>query len=274
MQKATDIMEQVRKRIQRLKALQEEKSDGSTSLNGSTKDSAVECPKCQGREGYIDHDENGYEIWRWCDCREKKRIQRLFQYSRITDEFRKLTFDNFILADRPQVVKNAYACAEAYLKYFPQLRSSRNNSIALLGKPGSGKTHLLIAIANKLLGQGVGVLYFPWVEGFNDLKSNFDAIQDKIHRIKQVEVLFIDDLFKGRRQITDFQIEQMFEIINYRYLNHLPIMISSEKDIDQLCEIDEAIGSRIYEMCKDFTVVLKGDKRLNYRIVGGRSNAS
>jgi len=172
------------------------------------------------------------------------------------------------------VVKNAYACAEAYLKYFPQLRSSRSNSIALLGKPGSGKTHLLIAIANNLLGQGVGVLYFPWVEGFNDLKSNFDAIQDKIHRIKQVEVLFIDDLFKGRRQITDFQIEQMFEIINYRYLNHLPIMISSEKDIDQLCEIDEAIGSRIYEMTKNFTVVLKGDKRLNYRIVGGRSNAS
>ncbi|RAL26728.1 ATP-binding protein [Thermoflavimicrobium daqui] len=262
-------MDQISERIQRMKALQAAKSDGSTCPNGLRKSQPIyQCTKCQDQEGYIARDKNGYEVWCWCECHVQRRVERLFKYSRITNEFRRLSFESFILDGRPQPVKNAFACAKAYLEYFSRLRSGRNNSIALLGKSGSGKTHLLIAVANSLLSQGVGVLYFPWIEGMNDLKSNFEVISDKVQQLKQVEVLFIDDLFKGRKTVTDFQLEQLFDMINYRYLNHLPIMVSSEKDIDQLCTIDEAIGSRIYEMCKDFTVILKGDKSLNYRIAG------
>jgi len=58
-------------------------------------------------------------------------------------------------------------------------------------------------------------------------------------------------------------------VINYRYLNHLPVMVSSELTVDELCDIDEALGTRIYQMCQDFTVVIKGDrKQLNHRLVG------
>jgi DNA replication protein DnaC len=218
-------------------------------------------------EGFIVRLEDGSEVWRWCErCHQKKLIQRLMKSSRITEEFKKLSFTNFVLEGRPEIVHHAFYCAEAYLENFVAIRNDRKNSIALLGRPGSGKTHLLIAIANKLLSEGIGVLYFPWVEGMNDLKENFDHLNVKLHHMKTVSVLFIDDLFKGRAKPTEWQKEQLFEIINYRYLNHLPIMVSSEKDVDQILDIDEGIGSRIYEMCKDFTVILKGDKRLNYRL--------
>lgn len=87
--------------------------------------------------------------------------------------------------------------------------------------------------------------------------------------MKRVDVLFIDDLFKGRDFPTNFQIEQMFAVVNYRYINHKPIMISSEKTVDELCDIDEALGTRIFEMSKDYTVVIKGNrKKLNHRLVG------
>ena len=49
----------------------------------------------------------------------------------------------------------------------------------------------------------------------------------------------------------------MFEIINYRYINKLPIIVSSEYSIDELLNFDEAIGSRIYEMCKDYLVEIE-----------------
>jgi len=210
------------------------------------------------------------EYWKWCEhCREKRQIRRLFKSSRITEEFQKLGFDNFITEGRPQPVVDAYYTALKYVSNFDKIRNERKNSIALLGKPGSGKTHLLTAIANRLLKKGVGVLYFPWVEGFNEIKDDLSTLESRIHHMSTVSVLFIDDLFKGRKEPTPFQLEQLFAIINYRYLNHLPILISSEKDIDQICDYDEAIGSRIYEMCKDYTVILKGDKNLNYRLVGG-----
>jgi DNA replication protein DnaC len=108
----------------------------------------------------------------------------------------------------------------------------------------------------------VGVIYYPWVEGLNDLKDDFSQLNEKVKQLKEIEVLFIDDLFKGRKTATDWQLEQLFEVVNYRYLNHLPILISSERDIDEICGEDEGIGARIYQMSKD----LKGEEGLNYRL--------
>jgi DNA replication protein DnaC len=153
----------------------------------------------------------------------------------------------------------------SYIARFDNIKGQRQNSIALLGKSGAGKTHLLSAIANELIDRGVPILYFPFVEGFNEIKDDFEMLESRINKMQKIDVLFIDDMFKGRKEPTQFQIEQMFAVINYRYINHLPMLISSEKTINDLIQIDEALGSRIYEMCKDYMVELKGDK-LNYRM--------
>ena len=76
------------------------------------------------------------------------------------------------------------------------------------------------------------------------------------------EEFLIDDLFKGSISGSDVNI--MFEIINFRYLNSLPVIASCEMGIDEIMKIDEAIGSRIYEMCEFFVSV--SGKRLNYRM--------
>ena len=45
------------------------------------------------------------------------------------------------------------------------------------------------------------------------------------------------------------------------------MIISTEMFMSDLLKIDEAIGSRILEMCGDYSVELRGS-RLNYRIYG------
>ena len=77
-------------------------------------------------------------------------------------------------------------------------------------------------------------------------------------------VLLIDDLFKGKLSESDINI--VFEIINYRYLNFLPIIVSSEFNINRLLSFDEGVGSRIYEMCKDYVVEIEKDMNNNYRL--------
>ena len=59
---------------------------------------------------------------------------------------------------------------------------------------------------------------------------------------------FVYDLFKAK--ITDSDINIMFELINNRYFNNLPIIVSSEFSVLRLMDVDEALGSRLIEMSK------------------------
>lgn len=188
-------------------------------------------------------------------------------------------FGNFNTEGKELVIIDSRDCAMEYFTNYDAIKKSRTNSIALLGQPGAGKTHLLTAVANNFIQKKlIPVLYFPYVEGFNDLRDDFEKLEAKLHRMKEVEVLFIDDLFKPvniktkegivqKPQATEWELKQLFSVINYRYLNHKPIMISSELDIDKMLDLDEALATRIAEMCRSFMVVIKGDKKvLNHRL--------
>lgn len=223
------------------------------------------CPLCQDQEGQFYRDANNLEYWRDCECVLKRRSERLIQSSKITQEFQKKSFGNFSREGKAEVIKQAFDSAYQYVLDFNRIRNDRHNSIALLGNPGSGKTHLLMAISNNLIKRGVEVIYFPWVEGFNELKDDFKRLDERVRRLQHAEVLYIDDMFKGREP-TPLQKEQLFAIINFRYLEHKPILISSERDIAEMCEIDEGIGSRINEMCREYKVILNGGIELNYRL--------
>jgi DNA replication protein DnaC len=233
---------------------------------------SYECEVCKDEEWVLiqEFDETGKlikDFARQCECAVKKRVRRLMSSSRITSEFQQKTFKNFEQKGRPEIVQRAYKKAYDYVLAFGEIRRSRRNSVALLGRPGCGKTHLLMAVANNLLSKGIEVVYFPWVEGFNEIKDDFDKLEERITRLKRCEVLYIDDMFKGRGKPTDFQLEQLFGIINYRYLENLPIMVSSDRSVEDILNIDEGTGSRIFEMCKDYRVTLAGGHELNYRLL-------
>ncbi len=200
-----------------------------------------------------------------CKCREKRRIERLLKSSQITDEFKKMTFGNFVTSDKPAVIQEMYAKAYRYVQEFGKEQGT-HNSCCFLGQPGAGKTHLLAAVTNNLLARGIAVQYFPWVEGTDELKSDLEAAKDKIYQMQRVPVLFVDDLFKGRDKPTNWQTEMIFGIINYRYLNKLPMLVCSERTIAELCAFDEAAASRLVEMSRDYTVVIKRDITLNNRL--------
>ena len=69
---------------------------------------------------------------------------------------------------KPQTLEqnDAKSKAIAYLKEF-----SGQNSIAFLGQPGAGKTHLSLAIGKALIEQGKNVLYMPYLEAVRELKA-------------------------------------------------------------------------------------------------------
>jgi DNA replication protein DnaC len=152
-----------------------------------------------------------------------------------------------------------------YTKQFNEIRNDKYNSIALLGQPGSGKTHLGSAISNNLMTQGIPVVYALYTELIPKLKQSymdFENYNKELGRLKNAAVLFLDDLFK---EYSDADIKYVFEVVNHRNTKRLPMIISSEKTMNEILNIDVGTGRRILEMCKNHTVELIG-RELNYSL--------
>lgn len=188
----------------------------------------------------------------------------MFYKSGIKDD--SYTFSNF--NEWNDISKMMKKVATEYFKNFMQIKNSRQNSIAFVGQVGCGKTHLTAALGlNILKSKRISVVYLSYRDVITELKQNMtdeEFYKKQISKYQNAKVLLIDDLLKGKTTDSDKNI--MFEIINYRYINHLPIIVSSEYDINALLNFDEAIGSRIYEMCKNYIVEIPKDISNNFRL--------
>jgi DNA replication protein DnaC len=214
--------------------------------NHSTQQATHNCELCKDTEWIINTETNSAAP---CKCQEAKRYRLILENCGISEAFLKKSFSNYTPKNIAQ--REAKETAQAYAKDFQTIRNERNNSIAFLKQVGAGKTHLSIAICNTLMEQGIGVRYMQYREVITHLKQNMvDEVfyQREMNKYKNAPVLLIDDLYKGKT--TESDINLVYEIINHRYLKGMPIILSCEYDMDKLLEFDEAIGSRIAEMCK------------------------
>ena len=233
-------------------------------ING---ESAV-CPKCGGSMWITWVDNKGCDMGRRCECFEPTMARRRIAASGISEPFRAKGFKNFNSSGIEQLEKAKEACTQYCLNY-QYIKESRHNSVLLLGQVGSGKTHLALASANALLDyQKIRVVYMPYREMVTRLKQNItdeDSYTRAIDIFKKAPMLVIDDLLKGRTTESDINI--LFEIINYRYVCGLPVIVTSEKIAGELLDFDSAIGSRLIEMAEGRIIELKGNE-LNYRLRG------
>lgn len=201
-----------------------------------------------------------------CKCVEVRNSIMRMKRSGLKDIIKDYTFDKFIDSESWQ--KAIKAAAMEYAK-------NPDGWFFLGGQSGAGKTHLCTAICRELLLGGKRVKYMLWRDDVVKLKGAVTDAEEYgrlIDDYKRVDVLYIDDLFKTGKAIdnsvqkpTAADINVAFEIINYRYNNpNLLTIISSELTEDELIDIDEAIGGRIYERAKAFTIGKNRDR--NYRI--------
>lgn len=149
------------------------------------------------------------------------------------------------------------------------------------GQSGAGKTHICTAAAIAKLKQGKELRYMEWREEVPKIKASITEAAkyaEMMHELKTVDLLYIDDLFKNGRGAdgnialpTAADINLAFEIINYRCNQpHLITIISSERTLSELVEIDEAVAGRIAQRSKKngFCINLKKDANKNYRMRG------
>ncbi len=224
------------------------------------------CSKCKDTGFLCRINENGHEVFYRCECYAMNQARKIIKCSGISAEFQKKTFDNFITNGKYEQLTNAKTKAIQYVDNFYKIEHDKYNSIMFCGQVGAGKTHLGIAICGALMKEGIAITYMAYRNIITKLKQNIideEIYNRELNQYISARVLYIDDLLKGR--LTEADINIMYEIINHRYMNNMPMIISTEKTPDELLKFDEAIGSRMIEMCRYNIIYLHG-KELNYRL--------
>lgn len=232
-----------------------------------------DCDKCKNRgDTEILIENNGYYITasKQCECMKVRSMIKKIQKSGLGNVFRDYTFAK-------------YKDVEPWQKHLKekamQFVNDKNSDWFFIGgQSGAGKSHLCSAITISYLKQNIAARYMLWRDDVTRIKAiinNAEEYAEEVNELKTVPVLYIDDLFKmGRSQgviqpPTSADVNLAYEILNYRSLNKgLITVISSEYSLNDIINIDEALGGRIGQKTIEngYCINISKDIKKNYRL--------
>lgn len=156
-------------------------------------------------------------------AREQRRTARLLGESRLPLEKSMVAFDRTRLPTKVNYQVSALLDG-SFLE--------RSENLLVFGTPGSGKTHLVCAIAQELIGQGRRVLFKPTnilvqelLVAKRDLK-----LPRYLKRLRKYEALILDDL--GYIQQDRPEMEVLFSLLADRY-ERRSVMLTSNLPFSQ-----------------------------------------
>lgn len=128
-------------------------------------------------------------------------------------------------------------------------------NLVLLGAIGVGKTYAAAAAARLAVLDGWKMAFWPVVDLLDALRpgSNDDG-EATLERCKQIGLLVLDDL--GAERPTDWTAERMYSLVNDRWLNERPIIVTSNLSArNGQGPFVDAVGPRMYSRLVDGAVV-------------------
>ena len=196
----------------------------------------------------------------FCKCdRERERIQKEREKQQEIERLKnrcftsssqwEYTFENYEGEESKSLI-----IAKNFVKDYEDMKKE-NIGLLFYGPVGSGKTYLACSIANALIEKyQVSVKIRNFAQIINELqKGGFDFDKNAyIESIVNTSILILDDL--GIERDTSYAKEQVYNIVNNRYLKHKPTIFTTNLSYDAIENCRESVEyqriySRIIEMC-------------------------
>lgn len=239
----------------------------------------VKCKICN--DSGVVFDKNGN--LKPCKCWKQRQLAKKKRKAQLPTALQKMTFEQFDLSfypanEKPSIshdtthsyldyAKNAKYQAEKFVNSIVTSGTADDiTGIMFQGQVGSGKTHLAAAIANKLIANNIDVLFLVVPDFLDEMRMSYGSLGEfdevaMMNRAKNAPILILDDL--GMHNFSQWTKNKLFTLINYRLNNNLPMIITTNLNMDELKEIvGERITSRIIAACIPCLLPVKRDIRL------------
>ncbi len=163
--------------------------------------------------------------------------------------------------------------AKDYFKNYSEIKESRQNWIAFLGAPGTGKTTQAALLARLLIAKKLVPVRF--YNAFNltqqliatrSRPAEYEAIFNEFER---APIVVLDDFLKILPATNSFEYANFKEAatraIWARYDARKPLILTSQRTQKEFWNFDEALAGRVFEMCAG-RVIEFGENSKNWRL--------
>ncbi|MCP3962993.1 MAG: ATP-binding protein [bacterium] len=177
-----------------------------------------------------------------CDCTKRDRPHEYRSKARIPARYQHCRLGNFKSANVDPHVHNllqrALSTSKRYVDNFfdPIENRTIETGLIYIGNPGTGKTHLAVAVLAELIDRyRVRGRFVDFTALIQQIQSTFDpSSAESKHQIldpiMSAEVLVLDEL--GAQKPTEFVMDTLYLIMNTRYLRRLPTIFTTNYRLD------------------------------------------
>ena len=208
-------------------------------LRGSVR---IGCPVCSEIKRKADEAKRLEE-----EMKEKaRRWQKRLNDSCIPPRFQDRTLDTFKAVSADEKAALAMAIA-----YEPDDVLKTGRCLIITGKPGTGKTHLSVGIANEWMRSGNTVLFRGVMAAVQLVTETWRRDSDMtqsaaIRLLLEPDLLILDEV--GVQSGSDAEKNVIFEIMNARYENRRPTVLLSNLAVGKLAEF---LGERVMDRLRE-----------------------